>query len=202
MVVTAQADDAALLKQILAKPSQELANRLSDADLRAKALDALPTIEEAGRTRQLLAEIEKIGGTFEVAPGGPDWLREAVGDEAMKLFDVPVAIDLYNGNNPLKGKGGRNEIVNDAWLSKLAGLTTLTKLSISNCDVQGPGLKHIGGLTKLEDLNLTLTPVSDDGLAHLGNLTELRTLGLASTQCTGEGFRHLSGLKKLESVNF
>ncbi len=34
-------------------------------------------------------------------------------DTATEIFGVPAAIDLYNGNNPLKGKGGRNERVTD-----------------------------------------------------------------------------------------
>lgn len=115
--------------------------------------------------------------------------------------DGPIAIDLYNGNNPLKGKGGKNEAVNDAWLERLSGLTTLRRLSLSNCAITNDGLRHIAGLTGLEDLNLTLTAISDTGLAHLARLTELRGLGLASSQCTGSGFAHLKGLRKLENVN-
>lgn len=114
----------------------------------------------------------------------------------------PVAIDLYNGNNPLKGKGGRNEAVTDAWLAEhLVDLPTLRKLSVSNCAVTNAGMIVVGKLIGLEELNLTLTAVSDDGLRQLGKLTELRTLGLASSQCTGTGFDALGELKKLESVN-
>jgi hypothetical protein len=138
-------------------------------------------------------------------PLDADALRKAVEDVGGKITfsedGKPVEIDLYNGNNPLKGKGGRNTAVNDAWLEKLAGLTTLTSLSLANCDVHAEGMKHVAKLTKLENLNLTLTPVSDDGLAHLVTLTELKSLGLASSQCTGTGFKHLHGLKKLSNVN-
>lgn len=134
----------------------------------------------------------------------PDVLTQIVemgGKIAFSAEGKPVEIDLYNGNNPLKGKGGRNTTVNDAWLEKLAGLTTLTKLGLANCDVQGPGLKHIAGLTKLEGLDLTLTPVTDEHLVHLAGLTELKSLGLASSQCNGTGFQHLGALKKLSNVN-
>lgn len=136
-------------------------------------------------TLGLESEIAAAGGKIEAGPDGGI-----------------VGIDFYNGNNPLKGKGGKNDAVTDAWLAKLAGIKSLQKLSLSNCAITNEGLAHLAGLTGLQDLNLTLTPVSDAGLAHLAALTELRNLGLASTQCTGSGFSHLKALKKLENVNF
>ncbi len=113
-----------------------------------------------------------------------------------------ISIDLYNGNNPLKGKGGKNEAVTDDWLAGLVGCTTLRKLHLTNCAITNAGLVHLKGLTGMEDLNLTLTPVSDEGLVHLSGLLNLRNLGLASTQCTGTGFANLRNLKRLENVNF
>lgn len=114
-----------------------------------------------------------------------------------------IGIDLYNGNNPLKGKGGRNEAVTDEWLAKhLPHCSSLKKLGLANCQITNDGLQHVGKLTGLEELNLTLTSISDDGLRHLGDLTHLRNLGLASSQCTGTGFSHLGKLKHLENVNF
>lgn len=179
---------------------------IADAKLRAKLNAAMPEIQRAAKawrqTDALRQAVVAAGGKIDFAPGGPDWLRQVAGDDAMKLFDTPVALDLYNGNNPLKGKGGRNTTVTDAWLEQLAGITTLRQLNLANCQIEGPGLRHIGTLTGLTNLNLTLTPVSDDGLRHLASLTELRGLGLASTQCTGTGFAHLRKLKHLESVNF
>jgi len=86
--------------------------------------------------------------------------------------------------------------VTDAWLKRLSGVSTLRRLDLANCAVQGDGLRHIAALTGLRELNLTLTPVKDDALKHLGGLVELRVLGLASTQCNGTGFQHLKALKK------
>jgi hypothetical protein len=133
--------------------------------------------------RRLAAAVTSAGGKIEMGSDGP------------------FAIDLYNGNNPLKGKGGKNESIDDAWLERLSGLTSLRRLSLANCAITNDGLRHIAGLTGLEDLNLTLTAISDAGLAHLARLTELRSLGLASSQCTGSGFAHLKALRKLENVN-
>lgn len=202
--------DRILLSQILAVEATDdrssLISKVSDSNLRIKLEALLPEIERAARARQrtlaLENEILKVGGKLICTPSGPQWLYLATGDSGMEIFDIPATIDLYNGNNPLKGKGGRNELVNDDWLKQLSGATTLRRLDLSNCAIQGDGLRYIGPLSGLRELNLTLTPVTDDALKHIGELTELRMLGLASTQCNGTGFTHLKSLRKLTSVNF
>ena len=208
LLVTAPTDKA-LLIQILAIGETDraaLIAKLADKDLQSKLTALLPEIERAAKQRRnvtpLQAEIDEVGGKLICTPTGPQWLYLATGDTGTEIFDVPATIDLYNGNNPLKNKGGRNEKVTDDWLKRLAGVATLRRLDLANCAVQGDGLQHIAALTNLRDLNLTLSPVKDDALKHVGGLSELRFLGLASTQCTGTGFTHLKGLKKLESVNF
>ena len=201
--------DVAALRQLLTplenvdRPA--IVARLRDAALKRKAREALPAIEAAAvaarRYAILAAEVKQAGGTIEFASAGPGWLREAAGDKAMRLFDVPVAINLYNGNNPLKGKGGLNTAINDAWLQRLRGLTTLTTLDLANCDVHRAGLEHVATLTSLVKLNLTLTPVTDDDLAPLASLTQLEQFSLASTACTGEGFARLTSLVRLQNLN-
>ncbi|MDA1052182.1 MAG: hypothetical protein O3C40_17120 [Planctomycetota bacterium] len=202
--------DTALLAQILSVEEtvdrSSLIAKVFDQKLQGKLVALLPEIERAAKVRRgtlaLEAEIKDIGGKLICTPSGPQWLYLATGDAGTEIFDVPAAIDLYNGNNPLKGKGGRNERVTDEWLKWLSGIATLRRLDLANCAIQGEGLQHIAALTGLRELNLTLTPVTDDALKHLAGLTELRSLGLASTQCTGTGFTHLKALRKLESVNF
>jgi len=209
LLVTAPADRA-LLPQILGTADSvdrpALIAKLADKNLQSKMTTLLPEIERAAkRNRSMLplqTEIEEIGGKFIWTPLGPQWLYLATSDTGAEVLDIPAAIDLYNGNNPLKGKGGRNEKVTDDWLKRLAGVTTLRRLDLANCAVQGDGLQHIAALSNLRELNLTLTPIKDEALKHIAGLTELRVLGLASTQCTGTGFTHLKALKKLESVNF
>lgn len=203
-------DDQGLLRGIMASGDvgdrAAMVAKVADNGLRNRLTDMLPEIERAVRyrrqTRALRAEVEKVGGVIQYAPSGPQWLYLGTDDDVSEIFEVPVVVNLYNGNNPLKGRGGRNDLVTDSWLEKLVGMSTLQRLDVSNCEIRGDGLRHVGTLANLRELNLTLTPVSDDGLAHLGGLTELRKLGLASTQCTGTGFVHLSRLGKLSSVNF
>lgn len=131
----------------------------------------------------LAAEVNAVGGTISFASG------------------EPIAIDLYNGNNPLKGRGGRNEAVNDDWLHLLVGIKSLRKLSLANTSVTDAGMECVGTLSGLEELDLTLTSITDAGFAHFGKLTRLRNLGLASSQCNGTGFAHLA-VKNLQNVNF
>lgn len=208
--VATVAADRELVTKILAPDEKfdraALIDSVSDKGLQVRLAELLPQIERAAQVRRstiaLAAEINKVGGKLICTPSAPQWLYLATGDVGTEIFDVPAAIDLYNGNNPLKGKGGRNELVNDAWLERLKELNTLQRLDLANCAIQGEGLQFIAALTNLRELNLTLTPVTDDALKHLHGLTELRFLGLASTQCTGTGFTHLKALKKLENVNF
>jgi len=133
--------------------------------------------------KQLAADVQAAGGTVLFADG------------------VPVDIQLYDGANRLKGKGGLNKNVNDAWLAKLAGLTTVTTLNIANCDVHRDGLRHVATMTGLQFLNLTLTPTVDTDLEPLAALKELQSISLASTECTGEAFAKLKGLTKLNNLN-
>jgi hypothetical protein len=139
------------------------------------------------------------------ADDGDEGLAATVRGAGGKLVAGPdgvVSIDLFNGNNPLKGQGGPNEAVTDAWLACLEGCASLRTLSLQNCAITNAGLVHLRGLTALEDLSLAYTPVSDEGLAHLAGLTSLRRLSLAATQCTGSGFEHLRSIRGLNNVNF
>lgn len=208
--LSTSASDKTLLTKILSLEEKvdraSLISMISNPNLKIKLQIMLPEIEQAAKARRntllLDAEIKELGGKLICTPTAPQWLYLASADTATEIFDVPAAIDLYNGNNPLKGKGGKNERVTDDWLKRLSNISTLRKLDLANCAIQGDGLKHISSLKNLRELNLTLTPVNDDGLKHLSGLTDLRTLGLASTQCTGTGFTHLKPLTKLENVNF
>src|SRR5437660_1186679 len=108
--------DKTLLAQILSMGVSDraaLIAKLADKGLQRKMTALLPEIERAVKVRRstlaLEAEIKEVGGKLLCTPSGPQWLSLATGDTAMEIFDIPAAIDLYNGNNPLKGKGGRNE---------------------------------------------------------------------------------------------
>jgi len=177
-----------------------------DPLLRIRARELVPALEKAALARpHLLAVAEAVKaahGTVRFEGGGPQWLREVAGDDAMHLFDRLTAIDLNDKGNPHDPTYKRNTSLSDAWLTNLVNLPDLESLDLSNSNVSGPGLKHVGALKSLQRLNLTLTLVTDPWLEQIRNLTNLRVISLASAKCSGAGYKFLSNLKRLETANF
>jgi hypothetical protein len=203
----------ALLEEAAAGPDEGLRSRLEtrasgiqDPELRRKALAALEELVAAGRQYRrieaLRKDVTELGGIVTLDPGGPAWMRSAVGDPPMRLFDRLVVVSLNDKTNPHFKDYKLNTRVNDGWLERLAGLPDLRSLDVANADVRGPGLSHAGTLRSLESINLTLTPITDEALPALADLTALKVLGLASTKVTGTGMRSLQGLRRLENLNF
>jgi len=182
------------------------AARIADGRLRECVEALLPAIAAAAadlpRWRRLQAAVDAVGGKVTYGSAAPQWLLLATGDTGLEVFDVPVGVDLYDGANPLKGKGTRNQRIDDDWLTNVEGVHTLRRLSLANTGVSGPGLRHVGGLENLQELSVSLTRVSDDSFPYLAELVRLRELDMSSSQVTGTGFAHLGRLKGLERVNF
>lgn len=112
--------------------------------------------------------------------------------------------------------------MDDAGMSKLAGLPKVARLNLYSAAVTDEGLKvlqtlpslrylPIGGtritdvglvqiaqLTKLEYLGLRGDNITDAGLANLASLTRLNTLNLAETKVTDTGLAYLKDLGQLE----
>ena len=177
-----------------------------DPLLRIRAREMIPALEKAALARpHLLAVAEAVKaarGTVRFEGGGPQWLREVAGDDAMRLFDRLTAIDLNDKGNPHDPTYKRNTTLSDGWLTNLVNLPDLAYLDLSNSNIAGPGLKHVGALKSLERLNLTLTLITDPWLEQLGGLTNLRVISLASAKSSGAGYKFLGNLKRLESANF
>jgi len=169
------------------------------------------------RQRWALQAIEAAGAkvSVELGPGGPDWLRNIIGDAAMQVFDQPKRIAINEpppqfGDEDLQHLAGLttlqflyldNTQAGDMGLRHLAGLTELRYLVLSNTQVSNEGLKHLVGLTKLERLYLNNSQVRDEGLKHVEGLTVLDRLLLANTQVSDEGLQHLAGLTKLRYLD-
>src|SRR5260370_42201108 len=54
----------------------------------------LQVIIPVWRQQRAIREIRRLGGRIVIEKGGPEWLRERVGDEHMKYFDRVVKADL------------------------------------------------------------------------------------------------------------
>jgi hypothetical protein len=125
-------------------------------------------------------EIERVGGSVSTDPRGPEWLRDRVGDEWMKLTgDVVIGAHLEHTH------------LTDATLRDIRWLTELQGLCLYCTRVNDADLLHLDGLTNLRVLFLDQTRVTDAGLAHLKRLRSLETLCLYGTSVTDEGVAEL-----------
>jgi hypothetical protein len=183
-----------------------LAGKVSGEPLRKQLLAALPDIEAAAAHSEgvhaIAADLKAIGGIAEITPGGPAWLRDIAGADAMHIFDQLTSFDVADKQSPHNKDYHLLTNFTDESLAKLEGMTELKNLSIANTNVKGPGLKYLAGLIHLENLNLTLCPTTDEYLKPLANLSEMKRFGLASAKCDGTGFKYLGKMTKLENLNF
>jgi hypothetical protein len=141
------------------------------------------------RQHVAVREVERANGKVHSLPRGPQWLRDWVGEDRMKLFDDPIVVDL-NGS-----------AANEDTLRRLGELTSLRALTLDNMQVTDTVLAHLKGLTNLERLQLQNTLVTDEGLRHLKGLTNLKILFLHNTLVTDAGLPQLKGLVNLDSLN-
>jgi hypothetical protein len=155
------------------------------------------------RQQTAIREIERLGGHVECARGGPDWLRERLGDEPMKLFDTVTQVSLSDTAasdetlNHLRGLGGLRQLdldgtrITDAGLAGLQRSTSLHHLLLDRTRVTDAGLAYLKALRELETLSLRDTKITDTGMAHLQRVTNLQVLYVAETFVTDGGIAEL-----------
>ena len=97
----------------------------------------------------------------------------------------------------------KNKSRQDPWLRRLLGddfFMNVTKLDLTQTEINDEGLKHLDTLTGLQSLGLG-DRTTDAGLEHLKGLTPLHTLNLRATKVTDAGLAHLKGLPRLQSLD-
>ncbi|MGE5195678.1 MAG: hypothetical protein ACM3U2_24565, partial [Deltaproteobacteria bacterium] len=114
------------------------------------------------RQHVCIREIERVGGVALTFPRGPEWLRDRVGDERMRLFEDVVEVQIIV------------KPATEETLRHVGELTSLQRLYLDGTPVTDDWLVHLKGLSRLEKLSLRNTPVTDAGLRHLKELTQLR----------------------------
>lgn len=180
---------------------------LTDADLKQKMKDVLPTLEPAARQaahdQALLTEIKRLNGKVVLENFAPDWLRPIAGDEHLPIFARITEIDMNERTDGHKEpeKKDLKDRVTDDWLVKLKGQDKLTRLELSGTAVTSAGLVHLKDLKTLERLNVCLTAVDDRGFEHLAGMTKMQRMTICASKITGSGFEHLGGMKQLVSIN-
>jgi hypothetical protein len=141
--------------------------------------------------------------------GEPSWLEAWFGAE---LFGTVNQVDLRNGK------------ADNSLLVHVADLTELTRLDLSNADIDDEGLRLIVHLplrelwlqeTKITDasaptlskiqslefLQLNATSLSDSFLEQLEPMRELENLGLRGTHVTAVGMKYLSRHPQLKLLD-
>src|SRR5579863_5055091 len=43
----------------------------------------------------VIREVERLGGSYQIEPVAPKWLRKRIGDEKVRMFDDLTAINLF-----------------------------------------------------------------------------------------------------------
>src|SRR5262245_18253911 len=168
------------------------------------------------RQHVAIREVERVGGNIETSPCGPEWLRSLLPENWLKLIDDVVSVDLAASTADADGghEFGDSELVRIACLSELkllwlsntrvtdSGLnytsrfTHLEALSLTYTRVTDAGMVQLAGLPDLQSLLLDHTSVSDRGLAEIGKLTKLWVLSLGETPISDAGLLHLAKLTK------
>src|SRR5204862_991354 len=77
---------------------ETLAGKLQDPDLRKRTIESLDSIVAASEGRRKAADLAReaveLGGKATFEPGGPAWMRELAGGDAMGVFDRLVGVSL------------------------------------------------------------------------------------------------------------
>ncbi len=167
------------------------------------------------RTRQLVAGIEAHGGRVGCIRGGPQWLRDMVGHEWMKPFDVPYEVSwstsLFSWGSPIVGasaivnvgppKKKLTDNVFSSYVAPLDDLYGLTTVIIIDSDLTERSFERLAQFEQLEVLSLRDKAFDDEALSHFATSFRLKTLALSGTSISDEGLRHLYGLEDLEELS-
>ena len=110
------------------------------------------------REQKVIQKIRDLGGKVEMETGGPEWLRQFVGNEELQNFEVFKRVFLVNlDDTPISNAG----------LATLCGLANPRILYLRGTDVSDAGVTYLSGLTTLGGLHLRGTAVSDSGVERL-----------------------------------
>ena len=150
----------------------------------------VPEKEVAPADSKALTQLHKLGVVIVPVATGSNYLsinliNATALDSVMDLLIVikTQVVWLKAGNQPLT----------DTHLSKVAALTSLTRLGLEHTEITDQGIVALKSLIALQQLNLNYTKVTTAGLMALVSLTELQTVYLYDTAIKPE---ELAGLNQ------
>jgi hypothetical protein len=108
------------------------------------------------RQQAAIREIERIGGWVGATLGGPDWLRECVGDEWMRLLrDEPTTVKLDWTD------------ADDKTLMQVSQLSGVEYIHLRHARITDAGLKKLSVLRRLRLIDAFGTDVTESGIRDL-----------------------------------
>lgn len=167
----------------------------------------------AGKQREAVAAILADGGrvTYDyqkegkASPAAPAWLRRLVGDD---VFAHVVSAQVVGNTDlafledlpSLEELDLAAAVFEEGELRRVAGLSRLRKLDVSNSSISNEGLKQLVALPRLEELSLAGSAIGDDELRTLKGFTQLRILDLGNSGIGGRDLKRLHGLPQLQEL--
>lgn len=134
--------------------------------------------------------LSRGGASVDIRDDNQD-IRLSHGQPLPREGFILVAIDLHRDGN-----------LTDKDLGRLAGLSTLEALDLSQTQISDAGLTRLTEVACLNRVNLEGTRVTDDGIRHLVHqCPNLTRLFIGRTACTGSVVKHLAQLKQLERLS-
>ncbi|MCA9108762.1 MAG: M48 family metalloprotease, partial [Planctomycetaceae bacterium] len=121
--------------------------------------------------KELIDEIERLGGSFDVDPDSDD--------------GVVYGINLF-----------KTEATDDT-LKLLSDQRDLRWLSLSKTGITDEGLRHLSHLRKLYYLDLSHTNISGQGLEYLKGFPDLESVDLSQTGATDVALKYLMSMPKI-----
>ncbi len=116
-------------------------------------------------------------------PMAPPWLIGLVG---IDYFCHVGAVELY-----------RPKLATNATLSRIACMTQLQELHISEASLFHTNVRQYKGWMEPDTLDLKHSQITDTGMEHLKRLTKLSKLDLSNTQISDGGLERLQALTAL-----
>ncbi len=139
--------------------------------------------------REVAEWVLSLGGRVGISGNGGD-------------LEIKAGATLPAGDFKLHFIEIQKKPLNDGDLTRLAGLSSLRQLALTECSVGDGGLAHLKNLTSLSKLTLSRNAFSDAGVAHLGELRNLKTLILFGNRgITDAGLPHVARLAQLDHLD-
>jgi hypothetical protein len=158
--------------------------------------------------------IERHSGRIEFQPVGPGWLRDAIGQDRMAIFDEITGVRFVPDRETVRKQrfaiashapGVNAQMlagytgpwtddgyeIDDSTLAIVARVPSLRRLDLCATGVGDAGIKHLVNLPNLESLLIDWTNVSDAAVPSLAQLRKLRILDAKNTALTENGANQL-----------